>query len=261
MKRLTPLITATLALLLLVASPAAGAAQPAGVRSATADAAAANSTLFVTMGEMYIHTIPVARAGNVTFNVKNVGTEIHEVVVIRTNLPDGALPADPAEPGKVVETGSIGETGDVAAGATAQVTLTLTPGTYALICNQPGHYAAGMHTMLVVASYVDLTLDEMTITSNVTSVPAGRVIFGAANVGKVVHEVVVIRTNTPFDQLPADPAEAGKVMETGSVGETGDIAAGAWGSVIVDLSPGSYALICNQPGHYGAGMRMAFTVK
>lgn len=35
-------------------------------------------------------------------------------------------------------------------GASGWVTLTLPPGRYELVCNLPGHYAAGMYTQLVV---------------------------------------------------------------------------------------------------------------
>ena len=35
-------------------------------------------------------------------------------------------------------------------GATKALTLDLKPGTYLLVCNLPGHYAAGMWTVLTV---------------------------------------------------------------------------------------------------------------
>ena len=38
----------------------------------------------------------------------------------------------------------------VAPGASSWVTLTLAPGRYELVCNFPGHYAAGMYTQLTV---------------------------------------------------------------------------------------------------------------
>ena len=42
------------------------------------------------------------------------------------------------------------ETGDLAPGASKTITLNLTPGHYALICNMPGHYLAGQRTDLTV---------------------------------------------------------------------------------------------------------------
>jgi len=246
-------------LLALDAAPAA-AALPTAAASPTASATA-TSRVFVTLGEMYIHTISVARAGTVTFTVKNVGSVTHELVVLRTDLAEGSLPANPEEAGKVSEDGSLGESGDLAPGASVDFTLTLTPGHYVLICNLAGHYAAGMHATLNVASYVGVKLTEMAIALDATSVPAGPVIFGVANAGAVTHELVVLRTDLAVDKIPANPEEAGKVSEDGSLGESGDISAGRWSSFVLTLSPGKYVLICNLPGHYAAGMRIGFTVK
>ena len=38
----------------------------------------------------------------------------------------------------------------IAAGSAGWVTLDLAPGRYELVCNLPGHYAAGMYTLLTV---------------------------------------------------------------------------------------------------------------
>ena len=45
---------------------------------------------------------------------------------------------------------SPGEIPDVAAGATKQAIINLKPGNYAMFCNLPGHYAAGMYGTLTV---------------------------------------------------------------------------------------------------------------
>lgn len=91
-------------------------------------------------------TSTIAQAGPVTFDIKNVSAdEVHELVVLRTDLPadkltlsaDGQVDEDKFE--------SAGEKGDINASQSAKLTLDLKPGHYALICNQPGHYAAGMH--------------------------------------------------------------------------------------------------------------------
>jgi len=44
----------------------------------------------------------------------------------------------------------LGEIPDLKPGASGAMTLNLRAGSYLLICNQPGHYAAGMATTLVV---------------------------------------------------------------------------------------------------------------
>jgi uncharacterized cupredoxin-like copper-binding protein len=45
---------------------------------------------------------------------------------------------------------SLGEISELKPGARGKLTLNLKAGTYLLLCNQPGHYKAGMSTKLVV---------------------------------------------------------------------------------------------------------------
>ncbi|MEI7759379.1 MAG: hypothetical protein WCJ67_01275 [Thermoleophilia bacterium] len=93
-------------------------------------------------------TLRRSATGRVTFVVRNDGTSTHEFVVIRLRPGQTTLPVSGA---KVSEQGRAGETGDLAAHATKRLTLRLAPGRYALVCNLPGHYAAGMHSTFVVA--------------------------------------------------------------------------------------------------------------
>ncbi|KVD84374.1 hypothetical protein WS62_20220 [Burkholderia sp. ABCPW 14] len=92
------------------------------------------------------------KAGRVTLDVKNSATNNmeHELVVLKTDLADDALPVSK---GQVLERKlrKIGEVEDIAPGQSKRMSFKLAPGRYALICNRPGHYAAGMHTALVVA--------------------------------------------------------------------------------------------------------------
>ena len=87
-----------------------------------------------------------AANGKVTFNVKNVGRLVPEFVVIKTDKPANGLGTG----ARVPENGNVGETGDVQAGAAKTLSLKLKPGHYALICNIPNHYSAGMHTDFTV---------------------------------------------------------------------------------------------------------------
>ena len=92
------------------------------------------------------------------------------------------------------------------------------------------------------------------------------------NAGSIDHELIVLRTHRPFDELPVvdagDPpvpvkVGADKVDETTNVGETGDpdLKPGVTRTfVIKNLAPGHYALVCNLAKHYGLGMRAPFTV-
>ena len=92
------------------------------------------------------------KAGEVTFDVTNWSrTLVHEMLVVAVDNPDARLPYD-ADDQRVIEEKikSLGETEEMQPGASKDVTLDLKPGTYLLVCNLPGHYAAGMWTVLTV---------------------------------------------------------------------------------------------------------------
>jgi uncharacterized cupredoxin-like copper-binding protein len=116
----------------------------AGVTAATALAAGKTS---VTLSEFKVVVKPATvSAGNVTFSVRNTGKLEHELVVIRTKLAPGKLPL---KNGRAVEKGALGEL-ELKGGKAGKLTLKLTAGKYALICNLPGHYKAGQYAGLTV---------------------------------------------------------------------------------------------------------------
>jgi uncharacterized cupredoxin-like copper-binding protein len=97
--------------------------------------------------------------GDVTFVATNTGSVVHEFVVLplRPAQIVGTRPV--GDDGRISETGSRGEasktcgagSGDgIAPGASGWTTLHLAPGRYELVCNLPGHYAAGMDAQLTV---------------------------------------------------------------------------------------------------------------
>ncbi|SIT45766.1 conserved exported hypothetical protein [Paraburkholderia piptadeniae] len=92
------------------------------------------------------------KPGPVTFDVHNSSDDkmTHELVVLKTELPDDALPV---RKGRVAEEKfrKIGEVEDVAPGKSKKLVVKLAPGHYVLLCNKPDHYSMGMHTSLVVA--------------------------------------------------------------------------------------------------------------
>ena len=122
------------------------AASTAASSTATTGSTATASQVDVTLGSpeefSLVPASPSVAAGTVTFKIKNAGTMVHEMVVIKTTKDAGKLPI---KDGEAVETGALGETGDMEAGTTRDITLKLTPGHYALICNLPGHYVGGMY--------------------------------------------------------------------------------------------------------------------
>ncbi len=91
-------------------------------------------------------------AGAVTFDVTNWSRDlIHEMLVVAVANPDVQLPYDSSAQ-RIIEDkiDSLGETEEMQPGAFKALTLDLKPGTYLLICNVAGHYAAGMWTVLTV---------------------------------------------------------------------------------------------------------------
>lgn len=120
------------------------------------------------------------------------------------------------------------------------------------------------------ASTVNVKLDDSTSMAGMNGamkmeadryvVPAGKVTIRATNESKaLIHELLVIpETSGP---LPYNAA-ASKLVESGmnSLGEVDDLKPGASGFRVFTLKPGKYYLICNQPGHFKAGMYTELTV-
>ena len=96
-----------------------------------------------------------------------------------------------------------------------------------------------------------------------TTIKAGHVTFKVTDKGKKDHETVLLKLDgtTAFDKLPID-ASTNRVSEDTNVGETGDpdMTPGETRSFSVDLTPGTYVLVCNIEKHYGLGMRSLLTV-
>lgn len=102
----------------------------------------------------------------------------------------------------------------------------------------------------------------MQMLAEAASVAAGPVTFHAANRSKtLVHEMLVVKVANADAKLPYN-TKTSEVVENRvkKLGEIPDLRPGASGTLTLDLAPGSYRLLCNQPGHYKQGMWTAFTV-
>ena len=109
-------------------------------------------------------------------------------------------------------------------------------------------------------------MDMSKATMGVTAAPAtaktGIVSFQVTNSSKdTIHEMIVMYLADPSKPLPYISAE-NRVDEdkAGDKGEVSELDPGASGTLTVFLKPGKYLLICNVPGHFAAGMVLAFTV-
>jgi len=110
---------------------------------------------------------------------------------------------------------------------------------------------------------VNVSLKDFSVTAQPASAASGQIAFNVKNDGAVLHELVVLRTEADPAKLPQS---GGRVDESNPglevKGKAQNLAGGASGNIAaVGLPAGKYALICNVPGHYTAGMYAAFTVQ
>ena len=100
-----------------------------------------------------------APSGTVSFLAVNGGKLDHELVVLPLAEGQSAGSRPVGSDLQIAQTDSVGEASatcaegagqGIAPGTSSWVTLTLAPGRYELVCNLPGHYAAGMHIEFTV---------------------------------------------------------------------------------------------------------------
>ena len=135
-------MNATCRIAILASVTALGMTSPASRAEQTV-----NATLLSNAIQLETHSV---KAGRVTLDVRNAADN---------NMEHGSSCSRPisrmthslsAKAGAGAQVEKIGEVEDIAPGKRKRASFTLVPGRYALICNKPGHYAAGMHTVLVV---------------------------------------------------------------------------------------------------------------
>jgi uncharacterized cupredoxin-like copper-binding protein len=125
------------------------------VASACSSAPAATGTGGQLTATLTDNAIKLSQAavpnGPVTLTVKNVGTVVHTLAVLKTNLSADKIPFDAADQSKADERGRIGGTSaQLMPGQSVDLKLDLTAGKYVLLCNEPAHYQIGMRAPLTV---------------------------------------------------------------------------------------------------------------
>jgi hypothetical protein len=139
-------------------------------------------------------------------------------------------------------------------------------------CSAPAH----LRGTLVRVSLMDMghrgmmgVSDRMMLRAIPAIVPAGRITFVATDLGSRRHELVVLplRSWQNFGQRASNAR--GRVLERGALGEASrpcgpGIGTGlrplTTGWVTLDLAPGRYELVCNEPHHYQRGMYAGLVV-
>jgi uncharacterized cupredoxin-like copper-binding protein len=103
----------------------------------------------------------------------------------------------------------------------------------------------------------------MTVTANPAAVPAGMVSLIVHNAGYLNHELLVLPLPPGQQVGQRSVGSDGKVAETGTLAEVSancaagsgsGLSPGSAGWVSLTLPAGRYELLCNQAGHYTAGM-------
>lgn len=108
---------------------------------------------------------------------------------------------------------------------------------------------------------VNTTLREWLITSDIATVHAGEVRFVSANLGTIVHELVIIRTDIPDGLIPLEGTKFNEeATGVSSPGEISEFGADLVHDTVVNLEPGQYQLVCNIATHYQHGMHIPFIV-
>ena len=106
------------------------------------------------------------------------------------------------------------------------------------------------------------TLHEWVVEVDATTAAAGDVTFTITNEGTIGHEFLVVKTDIAVGEIPldgdhfAEPTDGIEVID-----EIGEFAKGTTESLTMNLTPGTYQLVCNLPEHYEAGMYISFKVE
>jgi hypothetical protein len=228
-------------------------------------------------------------AGTITFRMVNDGKQLHHVSVIK--LLHGKTVADFVDalkhPGPPPAWSvAVGGPNAAVPGQTSEATLTLEPGQYALVCFVPSpgkepvpHVMNGMITGLTVtpssAPSIEIPADVNVRLSDYKfafskPLSAGRHVIRVTNDAAQPHEIVFIK-------LAPGKTAAGTAawVESGMqgpppgmpLGGISPIAKGRSNTFTLDLTPGTYGMICLLPDakdgkpHSAHGMTTQFEVK
>jgi len=111
----------------------------------------------------------------------------------------------------------------------------------------------------VAVAVGETDVQNMYMTIDPTTVPAGTVTFTVVNEGVKKHEFVILSTDVMAGDLPLKGDEVVEDDYT-AIDEIGDLPPGDTQTLTVDLAAGHYALICNLKGHVRMGMYADITV-
>ena len=133
------------------ASTAPAAAAVASLAPASAAAAIAPT---VNLTEWSVTVAGTIKAGKLKITSTNTGVAQHELLIFKSDLAASAYPLDKA--GNIKEVGAgvtlVSDGANIDPAGSQVRTLNLVPGKYLFLCNIPGHFKAGMFTVVTVAA-------------------------------------------------------------------------------------------------------------
>jgi uncharacterized cupredoxin-like copper-binding protein len=110
-------------------------------------------------------------------------------------------------------------------------------------------------------SSTDPSITHMRVALDHSTLKPGLVTFKMVNTSKTLtHEIIIVR-DKGSGALPFD-AKHDRVNEHAvrALGEVSNLAPGKTGELSLNLGPGRYLLLCNEPGHYKDGMVAALDI-
>jgi uncharacterized cupredoxin-like copper-binding protein len=125
----------------------------------------------------------------------------------------------------------------------------------------PGGWMRGPH-MMGPGMMQGMMMGMMSIRIDRQAIKAGKVELDITNWSRsLVHEVLIVPVDSPDAPLPYDYGTNQVVEDQIDVlAESSELKPSESKTLEVDLSPGSYLLLCNVPGHYASGMVIPLTV-
>lgn len=112
---------------------------------------------------------------------------------------------------------------------------------------------------------VHISLTEWSIAGEpghpISTIDTGKVTLEVHNDGKVLHELVIIKTDLAAGRLPVKEAKVDEDAAGEVIGEVEEFDAGKIETATFDLESGRYVFVCNIAGHYQQGMFAEVTVQ
>jgi uncharacterized cupredoxin-like copper-binding protein len=160
---------------------------------------------------------------------------------VETTVGEALETAETTAPDAVgTETSDMGDMGEMAEGTTTPTPAT-TDTNVGATATPAG--AADQGTTAGATTEINATLREWALDLDQTEVPAGRVVFNVTNAGQFAHNLTVEDS-------------------TGVIGKTPNFgSADGVQTLELELTPGTYNIICSLPGHATRGQQNTLVVK